>query len=168
VCVGSRKGSGAWGRGREMRSRGRVHGGERGLFVGRRFRQVGPTEQREWASEWSAGLMSGAHGTAREGARARRRLAPGSERERKEHTGAGWRRQAGTTYQREASAHVGLKWAGLGPAWAEMVFPFFSEFLIDFLFIFSSELNSNSNSNIDSNSNMSNICIKQKNNLGSA
>jgi hypothetical protein len=91
---------------------------------GRRFRQVGPIEQRKRASEWSAGLMSGAHGTAREGARVLRRLAPGSERERKEHTGAGWRRQAGTTYQREASARVGLKWAGLGQLGLKWVFPF--------------------------------------------
>jgi hypothetical protein len=43
---------------------------------------------------------------------------------------------------------------------------FFSrDFLNDFIFIFSSELNSNSN--INPNSNNSNMCIKSKNNLGS-
>jgi hypothetical protein len=57
-----------------------------------------------------------------------------------------------------------LGWTGL--CWDEIGFPFFSKFLIAFLFIFSSELNSNSNTN--SNSNNSNMCINSKNNLGSA
>jgi hypothetical protein len=35
--------------------------------LGGRFRQVGPTEHRERASERAIGLTSGAHGTAREG-----------------------------------------------------------------------------------------------------
>jgi hypothetical protein len=57
---------------------------------------------------------------------------------------------------------------GLGPSWAgsaELGFSFSLECLIHFIFIFSSELNSNSNTN--SNSNSSNMCIKQKNKLGS-
>jgi hypothetical protein len=53
-----------------------------------------------------------------------------------------------------------------GLDWAGMSFPFFSEFIIAFLFICSNELNSNSTTN--SNSNNSNMCIKSKNNLGSA
>jgi hypothetical protein len=57
-----------------------------------------------------------------------------------------------------------LGWVGLN--WAEIGFLFFSEFLVAFLFMFSSELNSNSNTN--SNSNNSSMCIKSKNNLGSA
>jgi hypothetical protein len=40
-----------------------------------RVRQTGPTGQRERASEWVDGLMSGAHGTASEGERAQRRSA---------------------------------------------------------------------------------------------
>jgi hypothetical protein len=70
VWAGSRKGSGEWGHGRETCGRGHVHGGERGRFGGGRFRQAGPTEQRERASERAAELTSGACGTAREGARA--------------------------------------------------------------------------------------------------
>jgi hypothetical protein len=54
-------------------------------------------------------------------------------------------------------------WVGLN--WAEFGFPFFSKFLIAFLFIFSSELYPNSNTK--SNSNNSSMCIKSKNNLGS-
>jgi hypothetical protein len=61
-------------------------------------------------------------------------------------------------------ARARLGWAGL--AWAEFSFLFFSEFLIAFLFILFSEFNSNSNTNL--NSNNSNMCIKSKNNLGSA
>jgi hypothetical protein len=57
-----------------------------------------------------------------------------------------------------------LGWVGLN--WAKFGFLFFFEFLIAFLFIFSSELNSNLNTN--PNSNNSNMCIKSKNNLGSA
>jgi hypothetical protein len=50
-----------------------------------------------------------------------------------------------------------------GDDWASLVFIFISEFLIPFLFIFSSEFNSNSNQ-IQT---ISNMCIKQKDNLGS-
>jgi hypothetical protein len=59
-----------------------------------------------------------------------------------------------------ACGPAGLDWAD----WAESGFSFFRDFLNAFLFIFSSELNSNSNPN----SNTSNMCIKSKNNLGSA
>jgi hypothetical protein len=55
-----------------------------------------------------------------------------------------------------------LDWAG----WLKVDFPFSRDFLKAFLFIFSSELNSNSNTN--PNSNNSTMCIKSKNNLGSA
>jgi hypothetical protein len=51
-----------------------------------------------------------------------------------------------------------LGWTG--PTGLEVAFPFSRDFLNAFLFIFSSELNSNSNN--------SNMCIKSKNNLGSA
>jgi hypothetical protein len=50
---------------------------------------------------------------------------------------------------------AGLSWA----EWAEIGFSFSLNFLVPFLFIFCSELNSNSN--------ISNMCIKSKNNLGS-
>jgi hypothetical protein len=54
---------------------------------------------------------------------------------------------------------VGLDWA----CWAEMGFSFSREFLNTFLFIFSMDLNSNSNQiQIQT---ISNMCIKQKNNL---
>jgi hypothetical protein len=62
-----------------------------------------------------------------------------------------------------ARGPAGLDWAELGQNW---VFLFFSEFLIAFLFIFSSELYTNSNTN--SNSYISNMCTKSKNNLGSS
>jgi hypothetical protein len=57
-----------------------------------------------------------------------------------------------------------LGWTG--PTGLKVAFPFSRDFLNGFLFIFSSELNSNSNTN--PNSNNSNMCIKSKNNLGSA
>jgi hypothetical protein len=41
---------------------------------GGRFRQAGPTEQRERVSEWVAELTSEARGTARDGMHARRGL----------------------------------------------------------------------------------------------
>jgi hypothetical protein len=52
------------------------------------------------------------------------------------------RRQAAPNYQREGERARG--WLGwIGPTWAEIGFPFCSEFLIPFLFIFSMEFKSN-------------------------
>jgi hypothetical protein len=51
-------------------------------------------------------------------------------------------------------------------SWASLVFSFISEFLIPFPFIFSSEFNSNSN--LIQIQTISNMCINQKDNLGSA
>jgi hypothetical protein len=53
-----------------------------------------------------------------------------------------------------------------GRGWAEMVFPFPFEFLIPFLFIISMELKSNQTTILISN--ISNMCINQKQSLSSA
>jgi hypothetical protein len=87
------------------------------------------------------------------------------ERERGESVGAGWRRQAWTTCQRKAGARTrgsnGPSWAG----WTEIRFSIFLEFLIAFLFYFLWVFKSISNQmQIQT---ISNMCIKQMNNLGS-
>jgi hypothetical protein len=91
VWAGSRKGSGAWGCGREMRGRGRIHSGEH-----RRFGGGGgtvPTRRGPWNRE-RAGERTGFSTNKRgpqnreseracaEGTSTDRSTPPGSERER--------------------------------------------------------------------------------------
>jgi hypothetical protein len=89
---------------------------------GGRFRQTGPTGQREWTSEQASALTSrGPRNNTRKHARAEgfgtdKSVHLGSERERGKSAGAGWRRQAGTICQRKAGALAGgldgASWAG--------------------------------------------------------
>jgi hypothetical protein len=62
---------------------------------------------------------------------------------------------------REGAREAGLRWA----CWAKLRFSIFLEFPVAFLFIFSRV--SKSNSNQIQIQTISNMCIKQKNNLGS-
>jgi hypothetical protein len=92
-----------------------------------------------------------------------RPVPPGSRRERGRESARAL--TGGVHLSGNACARAGL--TGLSWAeWAKFGFSFSPIFLMPFIFIFSSELNSNSNTN--SNSNISNMCIKSKNNLGSA
>jgi hypothetical protein len=117
----------ARGHGRRTRGRGRVHGGgswARGL--GRLTGGVSGTEREAiaWARETTPTSL--AHGAAREGAL---EVAP-----------TGGARLSGTKGALAwARAGAGLS----GPTWAELGFPFSTEFLIAFLFIFSRVFNSN-------------------------
>jgi hypothetical protein len=87
-----------------------------------RVRQTGPTGQIERASERASVLMSGTHGTTREGKRAWMGLAPTS---RPHQTG-----------RYRLSGRAGARaWAGpAGLIWAEKGFSIFLEFPIAFLF----------------------------------
>jgi hypothetical protein len=117
----------------------------------------------------------GAAGGARREERAQAR---GSARKGADRQGTGGREREGESVRARGlpltgGAHLlgggGARAAPLGwigPTRLKVVFPFSRDFLNAFLFIFSSELNSNSNTN--PNSNNSNMCIKLKNNLGSA
>jgi hypothetical protein len=102
-------------------------------------------------------------------ARGRRQPAPTNQPHRVEGWGESvWAKELALTGGAHLSGGAGtcttsLGWTG--QSWAEISFPFFSEFLIPFLFIFSSEIHSNSK--MYSNSNNSNMCIKLKSNLGS-
>jgi hypothetical protein len=74
----SRKGSGAWGHGRKSRGHGHVHVGDRGQFGGT-VPTGGPHGlESERASKQASTLTSRAHGSAREGKRARMGLSPTS------------------------------------------------------------------------------------------
>jgi hypothetical protein len=167
----SRKGSGMSRRGQKTRGRGRVHGGERRRFGGdgsdRRHPSVSENER-------ASALMSGAHGTERASTCARReptpigrphRVARGGERG--ERARVGWADRRGLPFRGSADARARqrarLRWAELG--WLGQI-GFFLEFLMAFLFIFSRV--SKSNSNQMQIQTISNMCIKQKNNLGSA
>jgi hypothetical protein len=102
------------------------------------------------SSEQATGLTSRAHGTVRDGARAEEidvdKSSPlGSEREW-ESACARTRAVTGRwgppiRLRGRARSLAGPSWAG----WAELSFPFFFEFIIAFLFIFSRVYNSNSN-----------------------
>jgi hypothetical protein len=73
------------------------------------------------------------------------------------HASTGW----------HARGHAGLGRVGpTGRGWAEMIFPFSFEFLILFIFIFSMEFKSNQATIL--NSNISNMCINQKQILNSS
>jgi hypothetical protein len=68
---GSRKGSGAWGRGRKSRGRGRAHGGEHGRFGGEGSDRRAP-RVKEGASERTGFCAaSETHRSAREDKRVR-------------------------------------------------------------------------------------------------
>jgi hypothetical protein len=78
--------------------------------------------------------------------------------------GAGWCRQAGPACQGGSGHARGLGRAG--SAGLKMVLPFSFEFLIPFSFYFLYGIQIKSNHN--SNSNISNMCINQKQSLSSA
>jgi hypothetical protein len=129
--------------------------------------------ERERTSERASALMSRARGSMREGVSARMSLAPTSrphrtargrekrERARDDTDKRGLPVREGRSRGRSRGLD-GLSWAG----WVELAFSFFLEFLIAFLFIFSRV--SKSNSNEMQIQTISNMCIKQKNKLGSA
>jgi hypothetical protein len=160
--VGKRwRGSGRARRARERASRAR---GSKGTWTW-------PNNARSWARprwgdrgrEVEDELTGGDGGTEREREREREResgRARGKQRRQVDPTeqrGRGeeracWslRRQAGPACQAQGAR--GRAWAELsGPVWAEIGFPFFRDFLIAFLFIFSRVFNSNSNQVSNSN-----------------
>jgi hypothetical protein len=92
---GSRKGSGAWGRGRKSRGHGRVHGRERGRFGGEGS-DIRATRVREGAGERTGFCTDdldpriSERGQARaDGFGANMSTPPVSEREREERAGTG-------------------------------------------------------------------------------
>jgi hypothetical protein len=128
--------------------------------------RTSPTNRTTCQGERAIRLTSGPHGTTRESARARRSLVSvplGSEREReKRECGRGTVLTGGDHLSEKGKREAGPTWA----SWAELAFSFFLEFLIAFLFIFSRVFKSNSNQmQIQT---ISNMCIKQTNNLDSA
>jgi hypothetical protein len=141
---------------------------------GGRFGQVGPIGQRERTSERASALTSGAHGTERASTCARREPTPigrphrvARVGDRGERARVGWADRRGPPFRGRADARprqrARLRWAELG--WLGQI-GFFLEFLMAFLFIFYRV--SKSNSNQMQIQTISNMCIKQKNNLGSA
>jgi hypothetical protein len=124
----ARGSKGAWGlgRGRGTRGRGRVHGGE---IVGERL---------ETTDRW--GRQDIERGAGARGRTSADMSGP-RERERERERGAtGLAPTGGTRLSGRGGARAGLN----GPAWAEMAFYIFLEFLLPFLFIFSRVFNSNS------------------------
>jgi hypothetical protein len=75
VWAGSRKGSGAWGHGRETRCHGRVHGGERMRFGGTVPTGKAHGTERA-ASEWAVSTDARGLRDRERGGRARGELAP--------------------------------------------------------------------------------------------
>jgi hypothetical protein len=126
------KGARAHGRGRRTRGRGRERGGE---IVSERLGTADRWGQRDRDIE-------------RGGKERRRQLGPTEQRESEGVSALGLAPIGGA----HLSGTEGARGARLiGLAWAEMVFSFFLEFLLPFLFIFSRVFNSNSNQVSNSN-----------------
>jgi hypothetical protein len=141
-------GGGTVGRG-DQKGRGRAE-------VARDCAVVGAATVGDHGREVGDELTDGVGGTERSGRESERNdtdkpSSRGSERGR-EKGRTGWRRQAGPASQAPRARKRGRAQAGLnGPTWAELAFLFSMEFLIVFLFIFSSVINSNSNQDPNSN-----------------
>jgi hypothetical protein len=138
--------------------------------LGGRFWRAASTGQRERVHERAVSadgrgpLHRERTGCALEGNDADRTIPP-----RRGRDGVGMRRRGLASIG--GARLLGGGWAhararGVGPSWAEMAFPFSFEFIIHFLFIFSIEFKSNQTTN--SNSNISSMCINQKQSLISA
>jgi hypothetical protein len=133
------KGARGRGRGRRTRGCGRVHDGE---IVGGRLRAADRWGRQDRERE-KAGAAEN-NGAERVGPRDRERGREGALRV----APTGGTRLSGRGCARaRARARTGLS----GLPWVEFGFPFFREFLIAFLFIFSRVFNSNSNQVSNSN-----------------
>jgi hypothetical protein len=119
VWAGPRKSSGAWGHCREMRGRGRVHGGECRWFGGM-VPTGGAHGTERAASEWAVSADARSSRDRERGGRARGELAPAAWSHRPERVRVGTRRRGLAPTSEARLSRRGGRARGRADSWADL------------------------------------------------